>query len=261
MLKHLKPISNQHSISKIAATIFIPQIFLKPEDVFEKMKNMDGFNGYQKKNLIKARTININQNNFGISNDKVNGFLFESFDKLGSINNILIAENIKDNQSKVSIENRHYSGWKSFKEKIDEDLQTFCSGYDFYIEAIGLNYRDEFNWEDKNQKIPINEIFNIDSELLNNKFLDSKNGTLILISQGDLDNDSFEEKTEISFNNDLNRIIIDHHYAIRFRDIKLFSKLNKNSKFSTLYETAHDENKKIMKDILSVETQTLINLS
>jgi len=261
MLDHLKPISSNHSISKVIATVFIPQAFIKPEDVFEKMKNLKGFEDYPKKSILKSRTINLNQNDFAVSKDHIAGFLFESYDKLGSIDNIVRVENIKDNQAKVSIENRNYSGWNNFKNKLDQDLETFGNKYDFYIDAISLNYRDEFNWNNGDLNIPVELIFNINSELLNKKFLNSRNGTLILISQGTSGSNFFEEKTEISFNNDLKRIIIDHQFAIRFNEIKLFSELNNSNQFSSEYDLAHTENKKILKDILTIETQTLINLN
>ena len=38
MLEGLVPVSGKHSIKRVIATIFIPQAFLKPEDVFEKVE-------------------------------------------------------------------------------------------------------------------------------------------------------------------------------------------------------------------------------
>jgi uncharacterized protein (TIGR04255 family) len=261
MLKFLKPISENHSISRAVASVFIPQAFLKPQDIFEKTKDVDGFKGYPKKGMMKATTININNNSLGITNEQIKGFIFESYDDKGSINNVFKLENSKENQSILSLENRKYKDWDTFKNQLDSDLNSFSGMNDFYVEAISLNYRDEFIWTDRNSSIPVSEIFNMDSELLNKKFLSSKNGTLVLVSQGKDDNElSFEEKTEISFNNDIKRIIIDHQYAKRFYDIKLFSNLNKDKKFSSLYDVAHLENKKILKDILTVNCQKLIKL-
>lgn len=261
MLQFLKPISENHSISRAVASVFIPQTFLKPQDIFEKTKNVDGFKDYHKKGMMKATTININNNSFGISNDEVKGFIFESYDDKGSVNNVFKLENSKENQSIISLENRKYKNWAKFKNQLDSDLNAFALTNDFYVEAISLNYRDEFIWTNRNSQIPVNNIFNIDSKLLNKKFLSSKNGTLVLVSQSNEDNGlPYEEKTEISFNNDIKRIIIDHQYAKRFDGIELFSKLNKDKKFSSFYDHAHLENKKILKDILSIDSQDLINL-
>lgn len=261
MLEFLRPISENHSISRAVASVFIPQAFLKPQDIFEKTKEIEGFKGYPKKGMLKATTININNNNLGISNEQIKGFIFESYDDKGSINNVFKLENSKENQSILSLENRKYKDWDTFKNQLGSDLNSFSGMNDFYVEAISLNYRDEFIWTDRNSSIPVADIFNIDSELLNKKFLSSKNGTLVLVSQGNEEGGfTYEEKTEISFNNDIKRIIIDHQYAQRFGDIKLFSTLNEHKNFSSLYDSAHLENKKILKDILTVESQNLIKL-
>lgn len=260
MLESLKPISENHSISRAIASVFIPQAFLKPQDIFEKTKEVEGFKNYPKKGMLKATTININ--NLGITNDEqIKGFIFENYDDKGSINNIFKLENIKENQSILSLENRKYKDWDTFKNQLDSDLKSFSQMNDFYVEAISLNYRDEFIWTDRNTSIPVAKIFNIDSELLNKKFLSSRNGTLVLVSQGnDGSGTPYEEKTEISFNNDIKRIIIDHQYAQRFDDIKLFSNLNEAKNFSALYDSAHLENKKILKGILTIKSQNLIKL-
>ncbi|WP_299325273.1 TIGR04255 family protein [uncultured Maribacter sp.] len=261
MIEFLKPISENHAISKAVASVFIPQAFLKPQDIFEKTKINKGFENYPKKGLMKATTININNNSLGITNEQIKGFVFENYDDIGSINNIFKLENNKENQSIISLENRKYINWESFKNTLDSDLDAFSTTNDFYVEAISLNYRDEFIWTNRNEKIPVDVIFNIDSELLNKKFLASKNGTLVLISQGnDLNGIPYEEKTEISFNNDIKRIIVDHQYASLFGDIKLFSDLKLNNKFSSLFDLAHQENKKILRDILTKDCQDLIKL-
>jgi len=261
MLEFLKPISENHSISRAVASVFIPQAFLKPQDIFEKTKDVDGFKDYPKKGLIKATTINIQNNSLGISNEQIKGFIFESYDGKGSINNVFKLENSKENQSVLSLENRKYKDWDTFKSQLDSDLNSFSEMNYFYVEAISLNYRDEFLWTDRNSVIPVADIFNMDSELLNKKFLSSKNGTLVLVSQGNEENGlPYEEKTEISFNNDIKRIVIDHQYAKRFDDIKLFSNLKKDIQFSSLFNVAHLENKKILKDILTVDSQNLIKL-
>jgi uncharacterized protein (TIGR04255 family) len=261
MLEYLKTISENHSISRVVASVFIPQAFLKPQDIFEKTKDCVGFKGYPKKGMMKATTININKNNLGITSEQNKGFIFESYNGKGSIKNVFKLENNKGNQSTLSLEDREYKSWDTFKDQLDSDLNSFLEMNDFYVEAISLNYRDEFIWTDRNSSIPVDEIFNNDSDLLNNKFLSSKNGTLLLVSQGIDDIGlSCEEKIEISFNNDVKRIIIDHQYAKIFDDIKLFSNLKKDDKFSTLFDVAHLENKKFLENILTLQIQELIKL-
>lgn len=259
MIDNLVPISEEHSISKVIATIFVPQSFLKPDDVFKK--NKEGFNVYQKKSLINTTTINFKNNSLGFSQEnKAKGFIFEEYDDNGVANNILKLENTRETQSIISFENRNYLGWESFRKRLLKDIKELASNNDFYVEAISLTYIDEFIWTNPNENINVQSVFDKDSELLNQKFINSKNGTLILVSQGENERYVFEEKTEISFNNDLKRIVLNHQFAIRLSEIKMFTKLAKDKEFLTYYDSAHNENKKVLKDLLTKECQQMINL-
>lgn len=261
MLESLRPVSENHSISRTVASIFIPQNFLKPQDLFNRLKGNIDYKDYPKKSLTKSTTINFNQGLVDISREQINGFLFESYDELGAINNLLKLENNKENQGIISLENRKYKNWNAFKKKLDKDFNSLGKELDFYVEAISLKYRDEFDWLDKEKKIPVGEIFNIDSELLNKKFLSSDNGTLVLVSQStNEDGIMTEERTEISFNKNLRKIIVEHTYATRFLELVSYQNITKKQVFSEKYNLAHDENKRMLKDILTIETQTKINL-
>lgn len=260
MENNLVPYNYKHSISKVIASIIVPQKFLKPEDLFQKINYKEKFKNYQKKGLLKAKTINIKNQNINFSNDEIKGFIFEKYNDLGSIQSVFKLENSDENQSLISFETREYSNWSDFKDEIDKNYNEFSDLFEFYIKGVNLNYKDEFKWK-SNEKIPTNEIFNIDSELLNNKFLTSKNGSLLLMSQDTTDKPyPTEERTEISFNNDIKRVVIDHQYANKFNDLKYSSKITENQNFSTFYEKAHSSNKEMLKDILAKRTQELIGL-
>lgn len=260
MLNNLIPVSGKHSISRVIANVFIPQVFIKPQDVFNNVKDLQWFVKYQKKGLLNSATINIKNNSFDISREQEpKGFIFEEYDSKGLVENILKVDNIKDNQSIISFESRKYLDWKAFKIRLLRDITELSVKNNFYIDAISLTYIDEFRWSDVENNIDVKSIFNIESELINQKFLVSKNGTLILIAQGKNEkNYNFEEKTEVSFNNDVKRIILNHQYAIKLDDLKLFSEFKDD--FLNLYDIAHEENKKILKDLLTIECQSLINL-
>lgn len=261
MLEGLVPVSDTHSIKRVIATIFIPQAFLKPEDVFKKVKDSACFEKYQKKTLLKPTTISIKDNSvLGVSSNAIAGFIFEEFDDRGRPKNILKLENIRDNQAVITIENRVYNNWTEFRDKIIFDVQGLSEKVDFYIAALSLTYVDEFKWG-KNEKIPVTAIFNNDSELLNNKFFKSKNGTQILISQSETkEGYNVEEKTELTFNNDVKRVALSHQYAIKLASFHLYDTLAEQGKFEKYFDYAHKENKLLLKEILTGETQTLINL-
>jgi uncharacterized protein (TIGR04255 family) len=261
MLTNLKPISGSHSISRLVASVFIPQAFLKPVDVLEKVQTLSNFKNYQKRGVINSRTFNINDQTMDVAKDEAKGFVFEGFDDNGLVENIFKLENVKDKQSVLSLENRKYCGWTPFKEKFINDVTNLANEVDFYVDAVSLTYVDEFIWDDNIEDINTDGVFNSESELINKKFLSSKNGTLILISQG-LNDDgiSYEERTEISFNNSVKRIVLNHQYVLKIKEMKLFSQLNSEGVFLKSYESARKENKLILKDIFTKKCLELINL-
>ena len=256
----LVPISSKHSISRVVANFFLAQSFAKPKFVFDKLLLNNKLVNYQKKGLTSSKTINIENDSLNISDDLNNGFLFEEFDDSGKSLNVLKVENTNNNKAIIGIENKKYSDWSSFKTRFINDLKTFSETFDIYIEAIGLTYVDEFIWK-SNNNIDVYSIFNENADLINKKFLDSYNGTLVSVSQsGNVNEVNFcEEKTEIVFNNQLKRIVINHTYALKLKEISVFS--NENSQnFIEYFDKAHQANKDILKDILTQEVKDKINL-
>lgn len=265
MIEHLKPISGKHSISKVLATIFIPQEVIKPKDLFDKLILDEDLKKYQKKNLTDLKTINLNYdpNQSVISNksefQKVKGFIFEEFNREGRLENILKLENINEKKSAITFENRIYEDWDIFYPRLKKDLEIISNYLDFYVDAINLTYVDEFLW-DSEEEIKVYSIFNENSELINKKFLNSENGSIILFSQGQKGGDGFEERTEIAFGNRLKRIVVNHQNAIRISELDLFTTHIEKNLLDTRFEELHDSNKNVLKDLFTKDTQNLIDL-
>jgi uncharacterized protein (TIGR04255 family) len=262
-IEGLVPASGKHAITKVIATIFIPQAFLKPENIFERVKDLDDFKVYQKKSKLRPTTISINNNMPRVQKNSVTGIVFEQYGEDGKLLNSLTINNIKENsQAIIAFENRSYPDWELFFKRFVKDINCLASSFDIYTNAISLAYVDEFIWN-KAEMINIDDIFNKKSELLNKKFRESKNASLVMSSQGEINDSSnnYEEKTEIAFNNDLKRIVIHHHYAIMLNDIELYENSENKELFRSYYDIAHDNNKMVLKDILSKESCELINLT
>lgn len=260
MLEHLKPISKQHSISKAIATIFIAQPILKPEVVVEKLITNGKFQLYQKKSISHQTTLQFNVKQNVVSENKkgsANGFLFESYNESGKIKNIFRLQNGESNLPTVlSFETRAYNRWDDFFKTLKQDFLTFSNVYSCYISAISLTYIDDFNWESE-ENILVKNIFNNNSEFLNEKFLASKDGMITLLTQGE---DS-EEKAEITFSNRVKKIIINHQYAKTLTNLELFQDYINSENFDRHFEEAHNSNKEILKDLLTREVQDLIKLT
>ena len=258
-MQYLIPVSGEHSISRVIVTFFLPQPFLKPRDIFEKLKNDKNYTKYQRRNLTKLRKIDLT-NNQNITNEIENGFVFEEFDiQTGKLKNIFRILNNSEKQASISLETRIYKDWKSFKSRVIKDIKSFSDTFEFYVEALSLSYIDEFIWNSTDKRIDVNSIFSKESEILNTRFKNSDNGTLILISQNDVTNKK-EEKTEISFSNKIKRVTINHQYADKFDSLETFEKLNNAKVLTNSLDNAHKSNKDILKDVLSIKSQKLINL-
>lgn len=256
----LKPVSKNHSISRVVANFFIPQNIIKPDFLFEKIVNSNKLTNYQRRGLAVGKTINLNNENLNISNDEIRGFIFEEFNDKGESINVLKIEN-NSNKAQINFENREYVSWDTFKVRLLKEIKLLSEVFEVFVEAVALTYVDEFIW-DSNENIDINEIFDVKSELLNTKFINAHNGTLVLISQSDKkENIQFEEeKTEVMFNNNIKRVIVNHTFAIKFSDIKAYNSATNHSFIEACFETAHQSNKELLKRIFTQKIQDLIKL-
>lgn len=265
MFKNLIPVSGNHSVNRAVITLFLPQVVLKPEKILERVNGEKYFTSkYIRRSPIKTKILKVssNEKEFSVTDnsiiDPVIGFMLEQFDNNGRIENLIVLKNDKEaNKSIITFETRNYSRWMDFYERFLKDFKELTKGNDFYFEAISLTYIDEFIWN-SDDKIPVNEIFEKDSELINSKFLRSKNGTIVLLSQNEDLN--IEEKTEISFNNEIKRIQIIHQHATRFKELVDVNMLVFNL-IENVLDIAHKSNKETLNGLLKKEIKEKINLN
>ncbi len=262
MLEDLNPISGNHSVNRAVISLFLPQEILVPERLLEKLNSDSHFiNKYKRRNLLKLKTFQIasDQNKVSLSNTFVRdadiGVILEEFDESGKIANILTTRN-QDGKCIITFETRDYVRWNSFYESFKEDFLRLTKENEFYFEAVSLTYIDELQWLSE-VNIPVNQIFKDNSELINSKFLKSKNGTIVLFSQ--LEDLNIEERTEISFNNELKRVQIIHQHITKFK--KFFDVGHFVSANEAILNVAHTSNKDMLKNLLSETVQKKINLN
>lgn len=259
----LIPFSNKHSISKVVANVIIPQNIIKPELLFGKIKTADCFKHYQRKNLNRLNTINIHTDGLTLEDKQITGFFFEEFDENGQSIGILKIENL-GNKAQINFENRNYTSWTDFKNRLFNEIKCLSQFYDIFIEAITLTYVDEFGWKSE-EKIDVKQVFNQNSKVLNEKFMTSFNGSLVLVSQSESTKETnvlfSEERTEVLFNNQVKRIAINHTFAFRFNDSLAYEIESNVSSLKSNFDIAHDNNKKVLKDILSDNALKIIHLN
>ena len=141
----------------------------------------NGFKPYNTKQLTCKQQFEL----ISLYKTTKNKDLCEMFNAKGKSVNVFKVQNLNNYQkAQITFETKDYSRWSDFKNRYFYDLEKLSNIFEFYVEAISLNYIDEFIW-DAPSKIPIDEIFNTDSELLNSNFTNSHNGTLVIISQSE----------------------------------------------------------------------------
>jgi len=262
MVEYLRAVSKKHSISKVKASIFLPQPIIRPDELFQELKGEHNFIRYQKKTLKKSRTIGIELHNIDFSKaseeEKVDGFIFEEYNDEGLLINFLSLQN-EQNRSMLTFECRMYTTWNDFFSRFKEDVNYMSAFLKMYVEVLSLTYVDEFLWMHPS-KVPVDKIFNINSELINNKFLKSENGSIILLSQNS--EQKSEERTEIAFSNRLRRVSINHQYVERLNahNISSVQELIANNIFDEKFNSAHDSNKSMLDNLLSLEVKKKIGL-
>lgn len=263
MVEYLRAISKKHSISKVKASIFLPQSIIRPDELFQELKGHADFSRYQKKTLKRSRTIGIDIQNNDLSKaseeEKIDGFILEQYNDEGLLVNFLSIQN-EQNRASLTFESRTYTTWQDFFSRFKEDLHFMSSFLKIYVEIISLTYVDEFIWMHPS-KVPVSKIFDTNSDLINNKFLNSENGSIVMLSQNSEQNS--EEKTEIAFSNRLKRVAINHQYVERLKSNSLssYQELIANGTFDEKFNIAHDSNKSMLSNLLSEEVKQKIGLN
>ena len=143
-----------------------------------------------------------------------------------------------------------------------QEQKEFIREYIHISRGIANNINQIAYKSNIDEVIDIKSIFNVASDLINKKFIESYNGTIISVSQsGHMSAADFvEEKTEIAFNNTSKRIVINHTYAMKLSDIMVFSRTENVEDFIGYFDKAHLANKNILKDILTEEVKEKISL-
>lgn len=256
----LRPVKETHSISRAVANFYLAQNFPESQIILEKIVSLGKFASYSRKGSISEKLIQFGDRAVNVRDNKNNGFVLERFQN-GVSSDILKMENTPNGKSVINIETRSYTRWNNFADNLKQDLQELTSFKSFYVEAIGLTYVDEFLWKGNNP-IDVKSIFNETSEMLNDKFLTSRISSIVstFIDTQVEGYNLGEERSEISFSNDLKRVTISHTYVLQFLKLKELEQ-HTSDEFVDELETIHDKNKAFLREILSEETQHLIQLN
>lgn len=254
-MNSLKPISGNHSISRVIAGVHLPQPILKPELIFDKIVNDNSkFISYQKKSKTYLRKINFSKIGDFEQERIINGFLFEKYDSQGTLENIFKLVN-NDTDSTIIQENKKYSNWSNFIDSFLTNLEELEKFSNLIYKSLSLTYVDEFIWSSE-ESIDLDKVFSKNSEYLSNVFFKTKNITFTINLQDFINGKVIEEKIDITFSNIYKNIKIIHQYAFGSEELKLMDKTFITNQF----DKAHTKNKEILKSLLKEDVIQLIHL-
>ncbi len=132
---------------------------------------------------------------------------------------------------------------------------------DTFINATSMHYVDEFLWNSEEQ-LSLEKIFNRQSEYLPNKFFIDKLFNFVFQSEVN-EEVSFIDRIAISVSQNFSvpTISISHNATYLYdKELNLSENLDSNL-FWDFLEDAHNQNKVLLRDLLTPDILKLINLS
>lgn len=164
----------------------------------------------------------------------------------------------ENNRQFVSIHIREYITWKFFSSTSKSILDALSGLLKGKVSAFNLYYLDEFKVV--SEILPKNRIFNESSNLLPSDFFKSENSFLVFNTEkvNDL-GFNFFDKIELKVQNKVINLghstIMPLAYVVDFKDLKT------NIEVWNQINWAHQNNKTLLRDVLSIETQDFIGLN
>ncbi len=271
-LDNLIPFKKEHSISEAVFSFFLPNKILDPHrfetllkpgepfaELFQSFKVLEGFQigmNLQPQNVGEVKT------DFKKTGD--DGFQFESY-REGALDWLVRYGPNQRGPVALSFHSLNYPGWQDFYDKVFK----FISGIvqidnSIYAQAYSLNYIDQFDWI--GDSFPPNEqIFNSNSKYIPQLIFEIDkewNYSTTNIRKVGAQNitENINIGVEFVVNNKYNLYII-HHVASMFEEIKNLREMCEGREdLKKSANSMHDLNKIFLKDLLTTEVLTKINI-
>ncbi|NDP20722.1 MAG: TIGR04255 family protein [Paludibacter sp.] len=259
MLQNLLPISDKHSIKEAVFSVFLASKIMKPKE-FKQLLITDFVSDFQQFEPLTQMQFKFEQQNLSVNQVDDAGFKFVKYQD-GNIAEVLQGMN-NENQYFFSSHIFKYNTWQEFKDKFIKylkTLSTFQPGS--YVQAYSLLYMDEFNWDNKNE-YNSSIVFNKDSEFLPKDFFNSSNIVYNINLEKNNDGKSYSDLLSINISDKLiyKNIIVVHNQTFALSDTIKLDDLLVSHELETNLESAHKQNKKLLKNILTIDVCNLINI-
>ena len=259
MIQNLLPVSDKHSIKEAVFSVFLASKIMKPKE-FKHLLSTEFLSDFQQFEPLTQMQFKINQQNLSVNQIDDAGFKFVKYIE-GNIAEVLQGMN-NENQYFFSTHIFKYNNWQEFKDKFLrylEKLSAFQPGS--FVQAYSLLYMDEFNWDNKSE-YDSSVIFNINSEFLPKDFFNSTNIIYNINLEKNKDGKSYSDLLNINIADKLmyKNIVVVHNQTFALSDTIKLDDFLVSIDLEKSLELAHKQNKELLKNILTEDVCTLINL-
>lgn len=265
-LENLIPCQDKHSIKEAVLSVFLQNPIVKPSQFKSLITDNETIkNSFQEFRVAGHVKVTIRQNDEKLIPDidhnlvEDKGFTFNRFEEGEKVS---VLQGLNDPQKVyISLHLLQYTTWEAFFSNFKDYLgilNDFQKG--MYVIGFGLQYIDEFKWND-NSALPVKDIFNQTSDLLPNVFFTDDTNQYSLVRKLDEPNLTLDRLEINKIQSSVSSVLVLSHNTTELYNepIAMDAFLAKPHFNSGL--KAHENNKSLLRQILQKEVLDKINLS
>jgi uncharacterized protein (TIGR04255 family) len=266
-LEHLRPAGGKHAIEEV-----VFEINLATEPPLQVQKYESILSDLLKDDLPKFENkiltgIHVTDDTVRKEEPELTGFALHSFKKDGSVQFRLHSmKGPPEGQSWVAINILEYSRWNKIKPKALRWLEAILEVQeDLVANGITLNYIDRFYW-DSEDPFPADDVFQFkESNYVPTALQDNQIGWSSRLSFAHKE-DGFTQTDTVAVAHEFNQV---HNFSratvsmplrVVFNEARTYAELFSEGSVNELFDKLHNDNKRILADILKPEIQDMIEL-
>jgi uncharacterized protein (TIGR04255 family) len=267
-LMPFRPCNGLHSVKEASVALFVSSPITGIHEFLDFHKGNDNLKEIlpESKIVYKVNSKASSTTDYkNISPESSIGFIIAKVDKNNNLERHFQGINELDNRYFFSYHESAYTRWLPFKEELSSVLDTFRNLlHDYTYDGLSLTYTDEYYWDD-NQPIDYNLIFRKDTKFIPPIFFEEGNTSSELTSTMNISEKGLNFYVRFNIEplqrpeGSVLRII--HTAAYVDEPILLSTFLyDSNSSFKQIIQTAHELNKRVLKELLLESVIDMIHM-
>lgn len=158
----------------------------------------------------------------------------------------------------ITFHGRDYTRWTQMLKQIGKFIVPLASNSaSINIKALGVNYVDVFYWKSESYPL-LNQILNAESDWLPKQLLESTEEINYALSKSKQDSDNEWRRIDflkfsLTQRPEQTILTLTHHLVTELSSLMFFSENGIESKLSKLFQWIHDQNKAMIRSVLTKE--------